>query len=73
MADRYWWRGAERTRSFHEWHLLYHLHRVGLPVPMPVAAGYQRRGRTYTASPSQTLSSSPSNTVSPSVKGQKRP
>jgi 3-deoxy-D-manno-octulosonic acid kinase len=48
-SDRYWWRGAEQTRSFREWHLLYHLHRVGLPVPTPVAAGYQRRGRTYVA------------------------
>ncbi len=49
-GDRYWWQGPEQTRSFREWHLLYHLHRVGLPVPMPVAADYQRRGRTYTAS-----------------------
>ena len=48
-ADRYWWHGAEQTRSFREWHLLYHLHRVGLPVPMPVAAGYRRRGRSYVA------------------------
>jgi 3-deoxy-D-manno-octulosonic acid kinase len=49
VADRYWWRGAERTRSFREWHLLYHMHRAGLPVPMPIAAGYRRSGRTYTA------------------------
>ena len=48
-ADRYWWRSAEGTRSFREWHLLYHLYRAGLPVPMPVAAGYERTGRTYTA------------------------
>lgn len=48
-TDRYWWRGAERTRSFQEWHLLYHLHRAGLPVPTPVAAGYRRQGNTYSA------------------------
>ena len=48
-TDRFWWRGAEQTRSFREWHLLYHLYRVGLPVPMPLAAGYQRQGRTYRA------------------------
>ena len=48
-ADRYWWHGPERTRSFVEWHLLYHMYRAGLPVPMPVAAGYRREGRAYTA------------------------
>jgi 3-deoxy-D-manno-octulosonic acid kinase len=48
-ADRYWWRSAEQTRSFQEWHLLYHLHRAGLPVPTPIAAGYRRQGSTYCA------------------------
>lgn len=48
-ADRYLWRGADRTRSFQEWQLLYLMHRAGLPVPQPVAAGYRRAGRTYTA------------------------
>ena len=48
-ADRYLWRGADRTRSFHEWHLLYQMHRAGLPVPVPIAAGYQRARYTYTA------------------------
>ena len=48
-ADRYWWRGAERTRSFLEWHLLYHMHRAGLPVPRPVAAGFHRQGKSYSA------------------------
>jgi 3-deoxy-D-manno-octulosonic acid kinase len=48
-ADRYLWRGADRTRSFHEWHLLYHMHRAGLPVPRPIAAGYRRHGYTYSA------------------------
>jgi len=48
-ADRYVWRGAERTRSFEEWHLLYLMHRAGLPVPQPIAAGYRRDGHTYSA------------------------
>ncbi len=48
-GDRYRWRGAERTRSFREWHLLYHMYRAGLPVPMPIAAGFRRQGSIYTA------------------------
>lgn len=47
--DRYFWRGADRTRSFHEWHLLYLMQRAALPVPLPIAAGYRRNGWTYTA------------------------
>lgn len=49
MRDRYLWRGEAATRSFLEWHLLYVLHRAGLPVPVPLAALYQRDGHTYTA------------------------
>jgi 3-deoxy-D-manno-octulosonic acid kinase len=48
LRDRYLWRSAERTRSFREWHLLYQLQRAGLPVPVPVAAGFRRRGSSYT-------------------------
>jgi 3-deoxy-D-manno-octulosonic acid kinase len=48
-TDRYFWRGADQTRSFQEWHLLYHMHRAGLPVPRPIAAGYRRHGATYSA------------------------
>jgi 3-deoxy-D-manno-octulosonic acid kinase len=48
-SDRYWWRSPEHTRSFREWKLLYHMYRAGLPVPMPVAAGYRRSGRSYSA------------------------
>lgn len=48
LRDRYFWRGAPRTRAFREWHLLYQLQRAGLPVPVPVAAGYRRRGQAYT-------------------------
>jgi 3-deoxy-D-manno-octulosonic acid kinase len=49
IADRYWWRGAQRTRSFAEWHILFELWQAGVPVPAPVAAGYRRNGRWYTA------------------------
>jgi 3-deoxy-D-manno-octulosonic acid kinase len=47
--DRYWWQGAGRTRSFAEWRLLAELRRRGLPVPAPIAAGYQRGLFTYSA------------------------
>lgn len=49
VNDRYLWAGAERTRSFREWRLLRALYETGLPVPQPVAARYQRKGRRYTA------------------------
>jgi len=47
MGDRYLWRGEALTRSFVEWHLLYVMHRAGLPVPLPIAAAYERSGRYY--------------------------
>ncbi len=47
--DRYSWLGAERTRAFAEWRLLARLTGMGLPVPRPAAARYQRRGCCYTA------------------------
>jgi 3-deoxy-D-manno-octulosonic acid kinase len=47
--DRYLWLGAERTRAFTEWRLLARLHDMGLPVPRPAAARYERRGIWYTA------------------------
>ena len=46
--------GAARhyTRSFVEWHLLYVMHRAGLPVPVPIAAALSPPGRySYTARP----------------------
>ena len=46
-ADRYWWRGEDRTRPFAEWQLTYHLHRAGLPVPAPIAARYRKQGFGY--------------------------
>jgi 3-deoxy-D-manno-octulosonic acid kinase len=48
-VDRYWWQGAERTRCFSEWQLLYLMRRNGMPVPNPIAALYRRFGNTYTA------------------------
>jgi 3-deoxy-D-manno-octulosonic acid kinase len=63
--DRYWWRSADRTRSFAEWRLLAELKRRGLPVPAPIAARYQRSLFTYSADlitehlpPSRTLADS---------------
>ncbi len=46
-ADRYWWRGEDRVRSFTEWRLLFELSQRGLSVPKPVAAFYRREGFTY--------------------------
>ena len=46
-TDRYLWRGEDATRPFAEWQLTYHLHRAGLPVPVPLAARYQRDAFTY--------------------------
>jgi 3-deoxy-D-manno-octulosonic-acid transferase len=45
--DRYVWTGEARVRAFAEWRLLDALTRRGLPVPKPVAARYQRTGRSY--------------------------
>jgi 3-deoxy-D-manno-octulosonic acid kinase len=47
--DRYLWSGADATRSFREWRLLAQLHRLGLPVPAPVAARFERHGIFYRA------------------------
>ncbi|MEL6871088.1 MAG: 3-deoxy-D-manno-octulosonic acid kinase [Pseudomonadota bacterium] len=47
--DRYLASGAQRSRSFQEWHLLAHLRRLALPVPEPVAARYARTGVFYRA------------------------
>lgn len=47
--DHFIWLGEDRGRSFHEWRLLARLRDMGLPVPRPVAAIYQRDGLAYTA------------------------
>lgn len=49
LGDRYLWTGATRTRALREYRLLEQLWARGLPVPEPVAAGFQRRGPFYTA------------------------
>jgi len=49
LGDRYVWNGRTRSRGFAEFALLAELVRRGLPVPVPVAARYQRRGPYYTA------------------------
>lgn len=46
---RYLWLGESATRSFAEFRLLRHLAGLGLPVPVPVAAYYSRRGISYCA------------------------
>jgi len=45
--DSYLWRGEAAVRAFAEWRLLAALHALGLPVPEPVGASYQRTGLTY--------------------------
>ena len=45
--DRYLWMGEDRVRAFAEWRLLDELCRLGLPVPKPVAARYERLGWSY--------------------------
>ncbi len=47
--DLYLWTGADRTRAFKEWRLLRQLRAWRLPVPMPVAARYQRAAFFYRA------------------------
>ncbi len=49
LGDRYLWNSRLRSRGFAEFHLLAELVQRGLPVPMPVAARYRRRGPYYTA------------------------
>ena len=41
--------GAEASRAFREYEVLARLRAAGLPVPLPVAAGYWRRGAFYRA------------------------
>ena len=49
VRDTYLWTGENETRSFSEFNLLMKLRNLGLPVPVPVAARYCRRGPFYTA------------------------
>lgn len=43
----YIWRGEAQTRCVREYQLLRALHSQGLPVPAPIAAGWQRYGPLY--------------------------
>jgi len=45
--DRYLWTGEDEVRAFAEYRLLETLVAGGLPVPVPVAARYERRGFWY--------------------------
>lgn len=47
ISDSYIYSGEARIRSYVEFRLLRQLHGMGLPVPTPVAAMYQRRGLFY--------------------------
>jgi 3-deoxy-D-manno-octulosonic acid kinase len=48
-ADRYLWTGESQARSVSEWRLLRTLRDWSLPVPVPVAARYERAGLSYRA------------------------
>jgi 3-deoxy-D-manno-octulosonic acid kinase len=45
--DGYFWAGESAVRTFAEFHLLAELVSRGLPVPVPIAARYERRGLLY--------------------------
>ncbi|MEM7082276.1 MAG: 3-deoxy-D-manno-octulosonic acid kinase [Pseudomonadota bacterium] len=49
LGDKYWFRGEQAVRSMAEFRLLRVIHEKGLPVPEPLAAGFHRHGRWYTA------------------------
>ena len=49
IRDSYLWTGENETRSFAEFNLLTKLNKLALPVPIPVAARYRRRGPVYQA------------------------
>ncbi len=49
VRRHYLWTGEERTRPFQEWRLLARLVDLGLRVPRPAAARYERYGPVYTA------------------------
>ncbi|MGK7295605.1 MAG: 3-deoxy-D-manno-octulosonic acid kinase [Candidatus Wenzhouxiangella sp. M2_3B_020] len=47
--DRYLFTGTDATRPFAEWRVTNRLHAMGLPVPRPLGAAFERRGAFYTA------------------------
>lgn len=48
-TDRFVWLGEARVRAVAELRLTMRLHAEGLPVPMPLAARYERQGASYRA------------------------
>lgn len=48
-GDRFLWTGEVRSRPLREMQLNLRLHAAGLPVPLPVAARYERDGLGYRA------------------------
>lgn len=48
LGDRYLWTGRENTRCVAEFRLLASMGEAGLPVPIPLAARYCKRGMYYT-------------------------
>jgi 3-deoxy-D-manno-octulosonic acid kinase len=51
LSERdYFWKDERSTRSFHEFHILHALREKHLPVPMPIAACYTKKGLFYRAS-----------------------
>jgi len=48
-GDRFLWKGERRSRPLRELQLNLRLHAAGLPVPLPVAARYERDGMIYRA------------------------
>ncbi len=46
-ADRFLWSGEARARPVRELQLNLRMHAAGLPVPLPVAARYERDGLAY--------------------------
>lgn len=49
LHDSYFGVCLKKTRAWQEWHLLYQLKALALPVPVPVAARVQQQGLFYKA------------------------
>lgn len=49
IRSRYWWQNEEKTRSWEEFKILFHLYTQGVHVAKPIAAIYLRRGLSYQA------------------------
>ncbi|MCG3730680.1 3-deoxy-D-manno-octulosonic acid kinase [Vibrio cincinnatiensis] len=49
VSDHYWFQSWGKTRSYAEFHLLYHLREQGVNVPRPIAARAVKQGFCYQA------------------------